>query len=175
MAGWHHWLDGRESEWTPGVGDGQGGLACCDSWGRKESDRTEQLIWSDLILIACEMSTIVWQFEYSLALPFFGIGVKTDLFLSCGHCWVFQIFWYVECIMFTESSLRIWNILAGIPSPPLALFIIMFPKAHLTSHSRISDPRWVITPSWLSRSLRPFFVQFCCAFFSILLNIFCFC
>ena len=36
MAGWHHWLDGRESEWTPGVGDGQGGLACCDSWGRKE-------------------------------------------------------------------------------------------------------------------------------------------
>ena len=47
MAGWHHWLDGRESEWTPGVGDGQGGLACCDSWGRKESDTTEWLIWSD--------------------------------------------------------------------------------------------------------------------------------
>ena len=36
MAGWHHWLDGRESEWTPGVGDGQGGLACWDSWGHKE-------------------------------------------------------------------------------------------------------------------------------------------
>ena len=49
MAGWHHWLDGRESQWTPGVGDGQGGLACCDSWGRKESDTTERLIWSDLI------------------------------------------------------------------------------------------------------------------------------
>ena len=47
MAGWHHWLDGRESEWTPGVGDGQGGLACCDSWGRKELDTTERLIWSD--------------------------------------------------------------------------------------------------------------------------------
>ena len=46
--GWHHWLYGGESEWTPGVGDGQGGLACCDSWGRKESDTTEQLIWSDL-------------------------------------------------------------------------------------------------------------------------------
>ena len=43
MAGWHHRLDGRESEWTPGVGDGQGGLACCDSRGRKESDKTEQL------------------------------------------------------------------------------------------------------------------------------------
>ena len=41
MAGWHHRLDGRESEWTPGVGDGQGGLACCNSWGHKESDTTE--------------------------------------------------------------------------------------------------------------------------------------
>ena len=41
MAVWHHWLDGRESEWTPGVVDGQGGLACCNSWGRKESDTTE--------------------------------------------------------------------------------------------------------------------------------------
>ena len=49
MAGWHHWLDGRESQWTLGVGDGQGGLACCDSWGRKELDMTEWLIWSDLI------------------------------------------------------------------------------------------------------------------------------
>ena len=48
MAGWHHWLDGRESGWTLGVGDGQGGLACCDSWGRKESDMTEQLNWTEL-------------------------------------------------------------------------------------------------------------------------------
>ena len=48
MPGWHHWLDGYESEWTPGVGDGQGGLACCDSWGRKESDTTERLNWTEL-------------------------------------------------------------------------------------------------------------------------------
>ena len=47
MAGWHHWLNGRESEWTPGVGDGQGGLASCDSWGCKESDTTERLNWTD--------------------------------------------------------------------------------------------------------------------------------
>ena len=45
MAGWHHGLDGCESAWTPGDGDGQGGLACCDSWGRKELDTTEQLNW----------------------------------------------------------------------------------------------------------------------------------
>ena len=48
MAGWHDWLDGRESEWTPGFGDGQGGLACCNSWGCKESDMTEQLNWLKL-------------------------------------------------------------------------------------------------------------------------------
>ena len=49
MAGWHYQLDGHEFGWTPGVGDGQEGLACCDSWGRKESDATEQLNWSILI------------------------------------------------------------------------------------------------------------------------------
>ena len=47
MAGWHHGLDGRGSEWTPGDGDGQGGLARCDSWGRRESDTTERLSWAD--------------------------------------------------------------------------------------------------------------------------------
>ena len=48
MFGWHHWLDGRESEWTLGVGDGEGGLACCDSWSCKESDTTEQLNWTEV-------------------------------------------------------------------------------------------------------------------------------
>ena len=43
MAGWHHRLDGRGFGWTPVVVDRQGGLACCDSWGHKESDTTEQL------------------------------------------------------------------------------------------------------------------------------------
>ena len=43
MVGWHHWLDGHGFGWTPGVGDGQGGLACCGSWGPKESDTTERL------------------------------------------------------------------------------------------------------------------------------------
>ena len=48
MAGWHHRLDGREFEWTPGDGDGQGGLECCNSWGHKESDTTERLNWIEL-------------------------------------------------------------------------------------------------------------------------------
>ena len=48
MAGWHHQLDGHKFGWTPGVGDGQGGLACCNSQGRKESDTTERLNWTEL-------------------------------------------------------------------------------------------------------------------------------
>ena len=48
MVGWHHRLDGREFEWTPGVGDGQGGLMCCGSWGRKELATTEQLNWTEV-------------------------------------------------------------------------------------------------------------------------------
>ena len=56
MAGWHHWLYGRESDWTPGVGDRQGGLACCNSWGRRESDMTEWLNWTEDL--ACHMLNI---------------------------------------------------------------------------------------------------------------------
>ena len=96
---------------------------------------------------------VVWA---SLGLPFFGIGMKTDLFQSCGHCWVFQICWHMECGTFTALSFRIWNNSTGIPSPPLAWFVMMLSKAHLTSHSRMSGSRWVITPSWLSGSLRSF-------------------
>ena len=47
MAGWHNLLDAHEFGWTPGVGDGQGGLVCCDSWGCKESDTTEWLNWTE--------------------------------------------------------------------------------------------------------------------------------
>ena len=64
MAGWHHWLDGHESEWTLGVGDGQGGLACCNSRGRKESDTTQQLNWTEQHktekAMAAHSSTLAW-------------------------------------------------------------------------------------------------------------------
>ena len=68
MVGWHHSLNGHEFEWTPGVGDGQGGLACCDSWGCKELDTTEQLNWltddgfstEDTLGIWCLSSLTEW-------------------------------------------------------------------------------------------------------------------
>ena len=58
IAGWHYWFDGHESKWTPGVDDGQGGLACSDSWGRKESDMTEWLIWSDIYVSVCVYTSL---------------------------------------------------------------------------------------------------------------------
>ena len=97
--------------------------------------------------------TVVWMF---FCIAIFEIGMKTDLFESCGYCWVFQIGWHIECNTLTASSFRIWNDSAGIPSLSLALFLVILPKAHLTSHSKMSGSRWVITPFWLSRSLRPF-------------------
>ena len=80
MAGWHHWLDGRESEWTPGVGEGQGGLACFDSWGRKESDTTEWLIWSDSI----KQNNFAALKKFSCALP-----ISLPLASNPGNYWSF--------------------------------------------------------------------------------------
>ena len=109
-------------------------------------------ITSFLMCAECNCSVVCAFF----GLPFFGIGVKTDLFQSCGHCWVLQICWHIECSTFTASYFRIWNSSTGLPSPPLVLFLMMLPKAYLTSHSRMSGSRWVITPSWLSGSWRSF-------------------
>ena len=64
MAGWHHQLDGCESEWTPGVGDEQGGLTCCDSWGRKESDMTERLHFFTSLLLSSKESIPVLYFHF---------------------------------------------------------------------------------------------------------------
>ena len=86
--------------------------------------------------------------------------MKTDLFQSCGHCWVLQICCHIDCSTFTASSFKIWNSSTGIPSPPRALFVMMLSKAHLTSHSRMSGSRSVITPSWLSGSWRYFLYSY---------------
>ena len=92
-----------------------------------------------ITLLVCEMSATVRQFEHSLALPFFGIGTETGLFQFCDHYWVFQICWPIECSTFTASSLRIWNSSAGIPSPPVAFFVMMFLR-----------PTWLHIPGCLS-------------------------
>ena len=80
MAGWHHWLNGCESEWTLGVGDRQGGLACCDSWGCKESDTTERLNWTELNQFIFPWAAYE-NFHWSISLPTLGIASL----LYCGH------------------------------------------------------------------------------------------
>ena len=102
---------------------------------------------------------------------FFGIAFLWDwnenwLFQSCAQCWVLQICLHIECSIFTAPSFRIWNSSAGIPSPPLALFLVLLPKAHLTSQSRMSDSRWVIPPLWLFGSGRSLFCIFLLCIFA---------
>ena len=94
--------------------------------------------------------TIVWT---SLVSLFLGIGMKTDLSPSVEFSKFADT---LNAASLTASSFRIWNSSAGIPSPPLALFIVILPKVHLISHSRMSGSRWMTTPSWLSRQLRSF-------------------
>ena len=64
VVGWHHWLNGHGFGWTPGVGDGQGGLVCCGSWGLRESDTTERLNWTEYALNAILIMVIVTIIEH---------------------------------------------------------------------------------------------------------------
>ena len=85
--------------------------------------------------------TSVWdEGNCVVVLDFFGITFLWDWnenwsFKSCGHCWFFQVCWNIECSTFTASSFKIWNSSTGISSSPLALFVVMLPKAHVTSQS----------------------------------------
>ena len=115
---------------------------------------------------------VIWAF---FGITFHGTGMKTDLFQSCGHCWIFQICWHIKCSTLTASSFRISNSSTGIPSLPFAMIIVMLSQVHFTSHSRISGSRWVTTPSLLSRSLRHILYNFFGVFLPPLLNFFCFC
>ena len=68
MVGWHHRHDGYGFGWTPGVGDGQGGLACCDSWGREKLDMTEPLNWTEVLLYSSKRQlclAVPWS-EYNI-------------------------------------------------------------------------------------------------------------
>ena len=98
MAGWHHQLKGHEFEWTPGVGDGQGGLACCNSWGRKELDTTERLKWLTECLLGTERKVS-----------------KTTEIIALGPCESLPKFKEVRsyCPHFTEKVTEIQQLTQG--------------------------------------------------------------
>ena len=106
-----------------------------------------QLCGSLNILWHCPSLGLEWKLTFSSPVP-------TAEFSKCvGNSLTFVCLFVLFCFVL---FLRIWNSSAGIPSPPWILFMVMVPKAHLTSHSSISGPSWVTTPSWLSRPLRYF-------------------
>ena len=86
MVGWHHWLNGHGFGWTPGVGDGQGGLECCSSWGGKESDTTKQLNWTDSIWPYLNLITYA-ETLIPNKVTFTCMGVKTSTYHCAGGSW----------------------------------------------------------------------------------------
>ena len=100
MVGWHHGLDGRESEWPPGVGDGQGGLACCDSWSRKESDTTERLNWTEL---NWTMSKVEYPYGRLLAIRIsFFITNLSSLCILLLDCSPFP-YWFIRTLLYQRN------------------------------------------------------------------------
>ena len=121
-----------------------------------------RLAWRTLSKI---LHHVKWE-QWNCSLNILGI-VLLWIWIENWHFPVLEpLLWFPNLLLYWVQHLysiiffRIWNSSAGIPSPPLALFIVMLPKAPLTSHSRMSGSQWVITSLWLSRSLR-----FCCFFF----------
>ena len=113
---------------------------------------------------------VVWTF-FGIILLWF--GMKTDFFQSCGHCWVFQTYWYIECSTFTTSSFRIWNSSTGITSPLLALFRCFLRPPWLHTPWCLALVEWSHHRDYLGH--KDLFVQFSCVFLPCLLKIFCFC
>ena len=115
MAGWHHRLSGRGFGWTPGAGDGQGGLVSCHSWGRKELDTTEWLNWTELncvCLKVCDTPTC-----------HFSLTVRTLMFPHVSYSFFFIVFRHISFIVL---NFEYWS---PFPSPYSCLL------AFLTVHS----------------------------------------
>ena len=86
MTGWHHRFNAHEFGWTPGVGDGQGGLACCDSWGHKESDTTEWLNWTELNWMLYILKIVLeGRISYILTFACQCQSLPTSNIIKCNH------------------------------------------------------------------------------------------
>ena len=127
MVGWHHWLNGHGFRWTPGVGDGQGGPACCSSWGRKESDMTERLNWTDWFL----EDTLLYIF--SLVLKCADLLQRKSHVLSCPHHVCCQNQW----LKLQPLQKRVWQFLKQLnmelPYDPAIPLLGTYPKEMKTS------------------------------------------
>jgi len=161
IVGWHHWHNGHGFWWTPGVGEGQGGLVCwgLQSMGSQKVGHNWVTEWNWTGLYGS--LNILWYWH--------SLGVeRKPPFPVLWPLLSFPTLLTYECSILTASSFKIWSSSSGIPSSPLALVVVIFPKPHLTSHSWMSGSRWLTTLSWLPVSLKPgvFFVLFCFVFYN---------
>ena len=125
LAGWHHRLDGREHEWTPGVGDGQGGLACCNSRGCKESDTTEWLNWTERLnwsdgirddRIIYSPSPIIRSKSFRKPM-FLDCELHTHFSISLPSGGAGRLEW-IEVVYFPSSTFKTGAVIVGyFPSP----------------------------------------------------------
>ena len=97
MAGWHCWLDGLEFEWTPGDGDGQGGLACCDSWGHKELDMTEQLNWTEYSIVYIYHNFLIHSSANGYLGCFHVLAIVNSAVVNIGYTYLFH-FLFPWCV-----------------------------------------------------------------------------
>ena len=113
MAGWHHQLDGHEFEWTLGVCDGQGGLVCCNSWGCKESDTTERLNWTELIL--CFVKTMCNIHKIFLSF----LGIQIISIKQYSHCWTANMTNHIQNFFIKNwKSVSLKVLISPPPCPP---------------------------------------------------------
>ena len=115
MAGWHRWLNGCESEWTPVVGYGQGGLACCNSWGYKELDTTEWLNWTVLNWIWCYKHSVLLIWSSVQEAHNFILIVNVCLLSSFSHVQLFVTPWTVVCLAPLSMRLSRQEYWSGLP------------------------------------------------------------
>ena len=109
MARWHHRLDGHEFGLTPGVGDGQGGLVCCDSWARKELDRTGRLNWTELWI---KISTLKEEETKITLITQSNLTEQFLIFITSSNSWEPTASWltlYHRIEQFGESDVREYN------------------------------------------------------------------
>ena len=138
------WMDPLEKGmvitlvFLPGEFRGQKSLAGYSPWSNKESDSIEWLA------LCCYVKWVQLSGSLNILWHRLSLGLEWKLTFSClVENWPFpvEICWHIECNTFRASSFRISNSSPEIPSPPLALFVVMLPDAHLTSHSRMSGSR----------------------------------
>ena len=121
MAGWHHRLNAPEFEWTPGVGDGQGGLVCCDSWGRRV--RNDWVNWTECF--------IVWIYHISFIHSFInGLAASPSWLLWIMLLWI----WVPKCLLSAFNSLRRMH-RSGVAGSCINSFLNFFRICHNVFHS----------------------------------------